>query len=87
MRGCGWFWPLEVFGSNALLGYVAPILVKIWVLQDWRVGGQSLQNAALAQLTILFGRVAGSWAYTLAYILAWWLVLFWLYRKRLFWRV
>ena len=86
-RWRGWFWPLEVFGSNALLGYVAPILVKIWVLQDWKVNGQNLQNAALTQLTTLFGRVTGGWAYTLAYILAWWLVLFWLYRKKLFWRV
>jgi predicted acyltransferase len=85
--GSGIFWTLTVFGSNALLGYVAPILFKTWVLQDWLVLGQSLQDQWLASLVRSLGRVLGGWAYTFGYILACWLVLYWLYRKRIFWRV
>jgi predicted acyltransferase len=85
--GSGMFWTLTVFGSNALLGYVAPILFKTWVLQDWFVSGRSLQDQWLASLVQSLGRVPGGWAYTLGYILACWLVLYWLYRQKIFWRV
>jgi predicted acyltransferase len=82
------FWALTVFGSNALLGYIAPILFKTWVLQDWQLSkGISLQDGLLAALVNDLGRVMGGWTYTLGYILACWLVLFWLYRNKIFWRV
>lgn len=86
----GWHfaaWPLTIPGSNALLAYLAPILLKVWVLQDWKLGQQSLQQAWLAWLVERWGTVGGGWLYTLAYILSWWLVLAWLYRKRIFLRV
>ncbi len=44
---------------------------------------QALQHASFAWL----GRVPGGWFYTLAYVGVWWLVLLWLYRKRIFLRV
>jgi predicted acyltransferase len=79
--------PLTVPGSNALLAYVAPILFKIWVLQGWSVGGQSLQKLWLNAMVGLSGPVIGGWLYTLSYIAAWWLALLWLYRRSLFLRV
>ena len=87
-----WAFPLVVFGSNAILAYVAPILVKVHVLQEW--GWQTadgslipLQAALLGVVTAQFGRIPGGWIYTFGYILFWWLVLFRLYRKQVFLRV
>ena len=79
--------PLTVPGSNALLAYVAPILFKVWVLQGWSVGGQSLQKLWLNSMVGLSGPVIGGWLYTLSYIAAWWLILLWLNRKGVFLRV
>ena len=31
--------------------------------------------------------VTGRWVFVLAYMLAWWVVFWWLYRKRWFWKV
>ena len=85
--GRWWAFPLKVFGSNALLAYVAPILIKVWILQGWQMAGQNLQGWFLSSLKGAYGSVAGGWLYTLAYIGIWWLVLFWFYRKRIFLRV
>lgn len=88
--------PLVVFGSNAIVAYVAPILVKIHVLQEWlwppsgpgpSSAPSSLQQAIQQALVADFGRVRGGWLYTLGYIGVWWLILFVLYRKRIFLRV
>jgi predicted acyltransferase len=80
--------PLVVFGSNALLVYIAPILIKTWILQDWTVSkGVTVQTWTLRSLTDALGQVPGGWAYTLGYILACWLGALWLYRRKLFLRV
>lgn len=90
----GWRWlafPLTVPGSNALLAYIAPILFKVWILQGWTVnttaGKQSLQQAWLGWHVGQSGVVAGGWAYTLLYIVGWWVVLWWLWRKKIFLKV
>lgn len=85
--GRQWSYPLLVFGSNAILAYVAPILVKVLILQQWQVGNISLQQWLLNFSINNFGRITGGWTYTLAYIFVWWLVLWQLYRKKLFLRV
>jgi predicted acyltransferase len=87
-----WAFPLVVFGTNALAAYVAPILVKLHVLLEWtwKMPDGSrlpLQQAMLHALTVHLGRTAGGWAYTLAYVAVWWLVLLALYRRRVFLRV
>jgi predicted acyltransferase len=80
--------PLIVFGSNALLVYIAPILIKTWILQDWTVSkNTSVQMWVLRSLTDALGQVSGGWAYTILYILACWLGALWLYRHKLFLRV
>lgn len=84
--------PLVVFGSNAIVAYVAPILVKLHLLQEWSWptpdgNPQTLQQALLQACVEQFGRRNGGWAYTAGYIFVWWLILLILYRKRLFLRV
>lgn len=63
-----WSFPLTVFGSNAILAYVLPILVKEWVLHPLHV-------------------TTGGWVRSLTYVVVWWVVLWLLYRKKLFLRV
>lgn len=91
---CGWRWwsfPLVVFGSNAILAYVAPILVKLLILREWTVPAGSnsitLQQWCLQWWVERIGRIPGGWAYTASYILVWWVVLLVLYRKKIFLRV
>ncbi len=85
--GKGWLVPLVIPGSNALLAYIAPILVKVWILQDWKLGGLSLQGWLLLQAKATWGPWVGGWVYSLGYIGFWWLVLAWPYHRRWFWRV
>ncbi|MFB3881267.1 MAG: acyltransferase family protein [Armatimonadota bacterium] len=95
MDSLGWrgrAWPLVVYGSNAILAYVAPILVKVWVLQSWVVpvgGGTTapIQQACLSWLRQAAGPAPGGWLYTLSYIAFWGIVLAYLHRKRIFLRV
>ena len=87
-----WAYPLLVFGSNAIVAYVAPILVKVFILREWTWhvpdgGRRVLEQAFLLHSIHRWGRVPGGWIYTLGYIGVWWLVLWVLYRKKLFLRV
>ncbi len=90
-----WRWgalPFLVFGSNAIFAYVAPILVKFYILQGWAWPGPNgkpwpLQTALLHASVVHLGHVRGGIAYTLAYVLVWWTVLFVLYRRKIFLRV
>ena len=87
-----WSFPLVVMGMNAITAYVLPILVKVFILQEWkwRMPDGSLlplQQAFVHYCTDHAGRIAGGWLYTLVYILFWWLVLFQMYRKKIFLRV
>jgi len=87
----GWRWwafPLLVLGANAILAYVAPILVKVTVLQSWHITtGVTLEQWAMTGLVARFGAIRGGWLYTLAYMLGWWVILWQLYRRKIFLRV
>jgi predicted acyltransferase len=95
MDGARWRWwayPLVVFGANAMVGYVLPILVKALILQVWQIdpggsGVRSLQQYLVDFCVNRAGRVPGGWIYTFGYIAVWWLFLLYLYRKRIFVRV
>jgi predicted acyltransferase len=85
-------YPFAVFGANAIVVYVASILFKVLVLQRVRpplphTPALSIQDAAVRYLSARFGVDLGGWLYTLAFIAFWWLVLLWLYRRRIFIRV
>jgi len=87
-----WAFPLAVMGMNAITAFVAPILVNIHVLSEWgwtAPGGKflSLGEAWFRLFARPFGPGLGGLLYTLSYLLAWWLVLFWMYRKRIFLKV
>jgi predicted acyltransferase len=68
-RGCRVIaFPFAVFGSNAILAYVAPIVTKNLVLHELHVSTGGLLRVSL-------------------YTCFWWLVLYLLYRKRIFLKV
>jgi len=81
-----------VFGTNAIIAYMAPILTKALVLREWTVGISNggrlpLIDAALKSCIDSFGKVAGGWIYTGIYIFIWWLIMFYLYKKKIFLKV
>lgn len=84
-----WSYLLVVPGANAILAYVAPIMAKLWVLQRWHVGhgSMSVQQWWMNLLKTHLGSVGGGWTYTIVYIAVWWVVLWQLYRRKLFVRV
>lgn len=87
-----WAYPLRVFGSNAIVAYVAPILLKAYVLYSWELtdldGSQVSLYHWLRQWYIdTAGPIAGGWIYTGIYVFVCWMVLWALYRRRLFLRV
>lgn len=88
LRWRSWSFAFVVFGSNALVAYVAPIIVKVLVLQSWTVApGLTVQGWWLEVLRVWAGAVGGGWLYTASYLLAVWLGLYLLYRQRWFLRV
>jgi predicted acyltransferase len=87
-----WAFPLIVFGMNAITAFVAPILVKVHFLREWVWSMPDGSHLPLGEafMNFLFthaGRIAGGWLYTFSFILFWWAVLYWMYRKQVFWRV
>lgn len=86
-----WLTPFVWAGRNALFAYVAPILFKTWILQDWQVNWigkpASLQDSLLAFSRAQFGAVGGGWLYTLGYIALCWLALGWLARRKMYWKL
>ncbi len=84
--------PLAVLGSNPLVGYVASALFAVAAMQTWpnpwsRGGTLALHPTLLDPLGAAVGAGAAGWIYTGAVIALWWLVLFALYRRRIFIRV
>lgn len=86
----GWRWlvfPFTVAGVNAIFAYVAPILIKVMVLQTWTWPGkpsQTLEQALQSLSVRAAGTSAGAWLYTAGYIAVWWLALLYLYRKKVY---
>lgn len=77
--------PLRATGTNPILAYVAPILVKVMILQVWKMPGstQTIEQAGMANLQAQFGSQTGPWMYTALYIGAWWLILLFLDWKKI----
>lgn len=87
-----WAWPFAILGMNAIFVYVVPILVKLYILSDWYwkiEDGSKLQLgvALMHYWFAAFGRIGGGWAYTISYIVFWWLIAVWLWHKKIFMRV
>lgn len=86
LRGAWLMWPFAVAGRNAIVAYVAPILVKTLILRAWTLpGGADNMELGLQKLAHgKWGQELGGWTYTLAYVLIWWAVLFALDRKKIY---
>jgi predicted acyltransferase len=87
-----WAFPLVVAGMNAIVAFVGPMLVNLHILREWQITTHAGHTMALEDVLkdsffTTFGRVPGGTLYTFLYILLWWLVLLWLYRRRIFLRV
>jgi len=87
-----WAFPFIVFGMNAITAYVLSIMVRVHTIQEWQVkladGSMvNLRQALFNRLTDSLGVLAGSWIYTIGYVFIWWCVLFWMYRKKIFWKI
>jgi predicted acyltransferase len=87
-----WSFPLILLGMNAIVLFVAPILVKVHILREWnwRMPDGAILPLEQASMNFFFahaGRIAGAWLYTFCYILLWWLAAFWMYRRKIFLRV
>lgn len=93
MKGWSWWaFPMVIFGMNAIVAYVLPILVKVYIFQEWMWhmpdGTQLPIGEAIPHwFFVHLGRIEGGWAYTAAYIVFWWLILLQMYRKKVFVRV
>jgi len=86
-----WSWPFLVFGSNAIVVFVASSLLAK-MMGRWKVTGQ---DGLISVHGYLYNHVAGvigdaklaSLAYAVAYILFWFVLLIPLYRRRWFVRI
>jgi predicted acyltransferase len=82
-----WTRPLVVFGVNAIAAYWLAIICKIWLLNFPMRDGVERGHSIIAQLQSRVGPHAGSWAFTVGYVLIWWLILDVMYRLKIFWKV
>jgi predicted acyltransferase len=85
-------YPFVVAGTNAIFAYVAPILVKVYILRGWTWtmpdGSHLPLEQAFMHLSFAhLGRIAGGWLYAISYIGFWWLILLWMHRRRILLRV
>lgn len=84
--------PFVVYGMNAITAYFFSIMVRVHTVQEWKMQSSTGETITvwIGMLNFWqnnFGWFAGAWLFTLTYILFWWLVMYWLYRKKLFLRV
>ena len=83
--------PFTIPGRNSLFAYVAPILIKVWILMglnvDWAGKPMPLGSALITLARAHYGVWGGGWLYTLGYILVVWLGLVYLARRGWTWKL
>lgn len=89
-----WAFFFVVYGMNAISAYFISIMVREHTLKEWFWNPTApaekritLWNAAVSWFSSHFGHMYGGWLFTGSYIVCWWFVLLWMYKKRVFWRV
>lgn len=88
VRGSAWWTrPLVVFGVNSIAAYWLSIMAKVWLLNYPKIGDSDVAHWLIQHFQASLGAHAGSWAFTAAYVLFWWLVLDQLYRRKIFFKV
>jgi len=87
-----WAFPFIIYGMNAITAYFFSIMVRVHTVQEWFTHSATGEKITLWQAildfwTNLAGMTIGSWLFTFSYIFFWWLVLLWMFKKKLFLRV
>ena len=87
-----WGFVFKVFGMNAITAYFVSIVVRVHTLEEWcltlkNASDITLKEAIISRAIGSLGLYCGSWAYTLGYVSFWWLVLFIMYRRKIFVRI
>jgi predicted acyltransferase len=90
-----WHWlayPFIIFGANAIAAYVLPILVKVYILQVWTLKSidgtnVSIQQSFMNWLNLSYKMPVAGWIYTITYIVIWWFILFYMYKKKMFLKI
>jgi predicted acyltransferase len=87
-----WTFPFVVLGRNAILAYILPILLKVYILDGWiwrmpNGSTLSVKETILHFLITKFGLAIGGWSYTSLFIFVWWLFFLYLYIKQIFVRI
>ena len=76
----GWSYPLRVIGANSIVAYCAAHLIESFILDSFRI---HLGSTVFKQ----FGPEYEPLVSGVAVLLVLWLILFWLYRQRIFVRI
>ena len=82
------FWIFEVFGTNSLFIFVGSGLWAKTILKiKFNLDGEITSGYGYLYKTIfqpIAGDLNGSLLFAITHVIGWWLVLFWLYRKKIF---
>lgn len=80
--------PLVIFGSNSIFVFVASGLwVKTILRTHFTLNGETVNGYTYLYETVfapLAGNLNGSLLFALAHVAGWWLVLYWLYKKKIY---
>jgi predicted acyltransferase len=80
--------PFVIFGTNSIFLFVASGLwVKTMLIVHFSMKGKSVSGYKYLYETIfqpLAGDINGSLLFALAHVFMWWLVLYWMHRKKIF---
>ena len=81
-------WPFMIFGTNSIFVFIGSGLwVKTILKVKFDYNGDIISGYSYLYNTVfqpLAGNINGSFLFALAHVLGWWLILFWLYRKKIF---
>jgi len=87
----GWTKPFVIFGSNSIFLFVASGLwAKTLLIINFDLNGKMISGYSYLYQTIfqpLAGDINGSLLFALFHVLMFWLILSWMYKKRIFIKV
>ena len=83
-----WTYPLIVFGSNSIFIFaLSGIWTKILLKTRFNLEGQEISGYSYLYKTVFLpfaGDINGSLLFAIFHVLSFWVILFWMYRKKLF---
>ena len=81
-------WPFMIFGTNSIFVFIGSGLwVKTILKVKFDYNGDIISGYSYLYKTVFqpfAGDINGSFLFALTHVLGWWLILFWLYRKKIF---